>query len=157
MLHKSSVEGWNLFVYTCSILFLFSCLLFWTCVFRLLECVFVYIFIKGVTRLVVELWNTAPLLYIISCDLTNWNKIDWPVRDPFRKRETEQRAGLFLFCINNYCKKGYQFTNSQSWLSDLAASLVMQTSEIIGSPFIFDSQKRTEIGETCQNRYREAR
>lgn len=55
------------------------------CVF-LLECVFVYIFIEGVTYWVVELWNTASLLFSIICDFTNWSKVDRPMRDPFGKR-----------------------------------------------------------------------
>lgn len=70
-----------------------------SCVFPLLEPVFVYIFIEGVTCLIVELWTAGSVLYNISCDLTIPSKINGPMRDPFGKREREQRAGLFLFSV----------------------------------------------------------
>lgn len=68
--------------------------------FHLLECVFVYIFMEGVRCLVVELRNTASLLYNVSCDLTNWSKTGGPMRDPFGERGRGQRAGLFLFSVS---------------------------------------------------------
>lgn len=137
--------------------FAFSCILFWS-VFCLLEYVFVHIFIEGVICLVVELWNTAFLLYNTSCGLTNWSKMEWAnERSIWKEREATMCRAVLVLCVSNFCKKGHQLTNFQSWLSNCTAPLVMQTSEIIGSPFILYSHKRTEIGKTCQNQYIEAR
>lgn len=96
-LHKSSVEGRNVFVYTHSIFFAFSSLT--SCVFLLLQCVLVYIFIKGITCLIVELWTAGSVLYSMSCDLTILSKTSGPMRDPFGKREKEHRAGFFLLSL----------------------------------------------------------
>lgn len=152
------MEGWNLFVCTRRLfcIFLHSPLKYvssaWMCV-----CVYIYwrcyMFGSGIIKHCFWLYTSCCIYKLWSI---NWSEMYGPTRNPFGKREGTTCRAFLALCVNNYCKKGNQLTNFQSWLSDWTAPLVMKTSEIIGSPFIFDSQKRTKIGKTCQNQYIEA-